>query len=119
MRLGLPSLRIAARAGASALIVACLAAPFAARAADDIVLTLQRVSEHCWFFRGETGAASAANKGFMMGRAVKDLEPFDAAYANTDWSRYDGLPAFAEANRINAWGTYLLLEQEALAAAKP
>jgi glyoxylase-like metal-dependent hydrolase (beta-lactamase superfamily II) len=54
-----------------------------------------------------------------MGRAVKELEPFDAAYANTDWSRFDGLPAFAEANRINAWGTYLLLEQEALAAAKP
>ena len=34
----------------------------------------------------------------------------------TDWSRYRDLPAFEPANRINAYGTYLLLEQEALTA---
>jgi glyoxylase-like metal-dependent hydrolase (beta-lactamase superfamily II) len=54
-----------------------------------------------------------------MGAAVKDLEPFDDAYAKTDWSRYRGLPAFEQANRINAYGTYLLMEQEILKGPKP
>ena len=49
-----------------------------------------------------------------MGRAVADLDSFDDAYARTDWSKYRGLPAFEQANRINAYGTYLLLEQDAL-----
>jgi glyoxylase-like metal-dependent hydrolase (beta-lactamase superfamily II) len=53
-----------------------------------------------------------------MGRAVADLAPFDDAYRGTDWSRFAHLPAFAEANRGNAYGTYLLLEQEALDAEK-
>ncbi len=52
-----------------------------------------------------------------MGAAVADLTPFDEAYATTDWSRFEKLPAFAQANRINAYGTYLLLEQETLEAA--
>lgn len=52
-----------------------------------------------------------------MGRAVKDFEPFDEAYAKTDWSRFAGLPAFEQANRVNAYGTYLQLEQEELAGA--
>jgi glyoxylase-like metal-dependent hydrolase (beta-lactamase superfamily II) len=50
----------------------------------------------------------------QMGRAVKDLTPFDEAYAKTDWSRYAGIPAFDPANRINAYGTYLLMEKESL-----
>jgi glyoxylase-like metal-dependent hydrolase (beta-lactamase superfamily II) len=54
-----------------------------------------------------------------MGRAVHDLEPFDEAYARTDWSRFRSLPAFDAANRINAYGTYLLMEQEELQGAKP
>jgi glyoxylase-like metal-dependent hydrolase (beta-lactamase superfamily II) len=49
-----------------------------------------------------------------MGRAVRELEPFDDAYARTDWSRFKDLPAFEAANRGNAYGTYLLLEQEEL-----
>ena len=49
-----------------------------------------------------------------MGRAVADLDSFDDAYARTDWSKFKGLPAFEQANRINAYGTYLLMEQEAL-----
>ena len=53
-----------------------------------------------------------------MGAAVKDLEPFDDAYAKTDWSRYKGLPAFEQANRTNAFGTYLLMEQEILKGTK-
>ena len=54
-----------------------------------------------------------------MGRAVDELASFDEAYARTDWSRYAALPAFEQANRVNAYGTYLRLEQEALASAKP
>jgi glyoxylase-like metal-dependent hydrolase (beta-lactamase superfamily II) len=49
-----------------------------------------------------------------MGRAVKEMLPFDEAYAAVDWSRYRGLPAFEPANRINAYGQYLLLERESL-----
>ncbi len=54
-----------------------------------------------------------------MGRAVRELEPFEDAYARTDWSRFQSLPAFEAANRINAYGTYLLLEEEELRSAKP
>ena len=54
-----------------------------------------------------------------MGKAVADLETFDEAYAKTDWTRFKGLPAFDNANRINAYGTYLLMEKEALAGGKP
>ncbi len=50
-----------------------------------------------------------------MGAAVRDLKSFDEAYAQTDWSRYAKLPAFEAANRINAYGTYLRMEQETLA----
>jgi hypothetical protein len=49
-----------------------------------------------------------------MGLAVKDFVPFDEAYAQTDWTRYAKLPAFKEANRANAYNTYLLMEREAL-----
>ncbi|HVN33632.1 MAG TPA: MBL fold metallo-hydrolase, partial [Casimicrobiaceae bacterium] len=54
----------------------------------------------------------------QMGRGVRDFVPFDEVYAKTDWSRFAGLPAFAEANRINAYGTYLQMEQEELEGAK-
>ncbi len=49
-----------------------------------------------------------------MGRAAREFLPFEDAYAQTDWSRFAGLPAFAAANRINAYGTYLRMEQEEL-----
>ena len=48
-----------------------------------------------------------------MGRAAADMEPFDDAYARTDWSRFQSLPLFGVANRINAYNTYLLMEQQA------
>ena len=54
-----------------------------------------------------------------MGRAVRDLEPFEAAYTKTDWTRFKSLPAFEQANRTNAYGTYLLLEEEELKGTKP
>lgn len=49
-----------------------------------------------------------------MGKAVEALTPFEEAYAATDWSRYAKLPAFEAANRVNAYGTYLLMEKEML-----
>jgi glyoxylase-like metal-dependent hydrolase (beta-lactamase superfamily II) len=46
-----------------------------------------------------------------MGAAAARMEPFDEAYARTDWSRFEALPLFKAANRMNAYNTYLLLEQ--------
>src|SRR6185436_8351211 len=37
----------------------------AAPPANDVVLTPQQISTHGWFFQGESGMASAQNKGFM------------------------------------------------------
>jgi glyoxylase-like metal-dependent hydrolase (beta-lactamase superfamily II) len=48
-----------------------------------------------------------------MGEAAANLEPFEDAYARTDWSKFAGLPLFRAANRINAYNTYLLMEQQA------
>lgn len=66
--------------------------------AKDLALT----REYLTFLRAE------------MGKAVADFVPFEEAYRRTDWSRYAGLPAFGAANRVNAYGTYLLLERESL-----
>jgi glyoxylase-like metal-dependent hydrolase (beta-lactamase superfamily II) len=46
-----------------------------------------------------------------MGEAARKLEPFEEAYARTDWSRYEKMPLFDAANRVNAFNTYLLMEQ--------
>lgn len=48
-----------------------------------------------------------------MGRAARNLEPFEDAYNATDWSRFEHLPLFRVANRMNAYNTYLLMEAEA------
>ena len=48
-----------------------------------------------------------------MGEAARTLEPFEEAYARADWSRFDKLPLFRAANRMNAYNTYLLMEQQA------
>nr|WP_323745922.1 MBL fold metallo-hydrolase [Diaphorobacter caeni] len=47
-----------------------------------------------------------------MAKAAENLDPFDDAYKATDWSRFEGYPLFKEANRMNAYNTYLLMEQE-------
>jgi glyoxylase-like metal-dependent hydrolase (beta-lactamase superfamily II) len=47
-----------------------------------------------------------------MGKAAANLEPFEEAYQATDWSQFEHLPLFRVANRMNAYNTYLLLEQE-------
>jgi glyoxylase-like metal-dependent hydrolase (beta-lactamase superfamily II) len=49
-----------------------------------------------------------------MGEAVENLTPFEEAYAAVDWSAFSGYPAFQAANRVNAYGTYLLMERESL-----
>ena len=46
-----------------------------------------------------------------MGEAARNMDPFEEAYARTDWSRFEKLPLFGAANRINAYNTYLLMEQ--------
>lgn len=51
----------------------------------------------------------------QMGAAVENFEPFDVTYAAIDWSEFEGLPAFAEANRRNAYQVYLSMEAELLA----
>ncbi|MBI3430823.1 MAG: MBL fold metallo-hydrolase [Hydrogenophilales bacterium] len=47
-----------------------------------------------------------------MGEAARNLVPFDEAYEKTDWSKYRDMPAFNEANRINAYDQYLRLEAD-------
>ena len=47
-----------------------------------------------------------------MSKAAANLDPFDEAYQNTDWSKFAGYPLFKEANRMNAYNTFLLMEQE-------
>jgi glyoxylase-like metal-dependent hydrolase (beta-lactamase superfamily II) len=47
-----------------------------------------------------------------MGAAATNLDPFEEAYAKADWSRFDRMPLFRAANRMNAYNTYLLMEQQ-------
>lgn len=49
-----------------------------------------------------------------MGDAVENMTDFETAYKNTDWSRFKDYPAFNEANRLNAFGQYLVMERESL-----
>jgi glyoxylase-like metal-dependent hydrolase (beta-lactamase superfamily II) len=48
----------------------------------------------------------------VMGEAAKNLEPWEGAYEAADWSRFEKLPLFRAANRMNAYNTYLLMEWE-------
>jgi glyoxylase-like metal-dependent hydrolase (beta-lactamase superfamily II) len=47
-----------------------------------------------------------------MGTAARNLDPFEDAYKAADWTRFEKLPLFRVANRMNAYNTYLLMEQE-------
>lgn len=47
-----------------------------------------------------------------MGEAAAAMTDFEAAYASTDWSAFEHLPLFRVANRMNAYNTYLLMEQQ-------
>ncbi|WP_342620014.1 MBL fold metallo-hydrolase [Rhodoferax sp. GW822-FHT02A01] len=47
-----------------------------------------------------------------MGEAARNLEPFEDAYARADWSAFEKMPLFRVANHMNAYNTYLLMEQQ-------
>lgn len=49
-----------------------------------------------------------------MSRALDEGLSFEEAYLRTDWSNFSNLPLFNYANRMNAFNTYLLMEQESL-----
>lgn len=49
-----------------------------------------------------------------MGQAVRDWVPFEEAYAQTDWSEYEDLPAFEASHKGNAYSVYLELERAEL-----
>lgn len=49
-----------------------------------------------------------------MGEAVAELKSFDEAYAETDWGDWRKLPAFREANRLNAYNVFLQMEKAML-----
>jgi hypothetical protein len=49
-----------------------------------------------------------------LGGAVEDMKSFDEAYADIDWSAWEKLPAFREANRLNAYNVFIQMEQSSL-----
>jgi glyoxylase-like metal-dependent hydrolase (beta-lactamase superfamily II) len=46
-----------------------------------------------------------------MAKAVENWTDFDAAYNETDWSKYKEMPAFTSNNRGNAYRVFLEMEQ--------
>jgi glyoxylase-like metal-dependent hydrolase (beta-lactamase superfamily II) len=46
-----------------------------------------------------------------MGKAVENWTDFDTAYAQTNWSNYQEIPAFSSNNRGNAYRVYLEMER--------
>jgi glyoxylase-like metal-dependent hydrolase (beta-lactamase superfamily II) len=52
----------------------------------------------------------------QLGAAVADLTSFDAAYAAIDWSEFEALPTFEQANRRNAYTVFLEMQNELLEA---
>ena len=49
----------------------------------------------------------------VMGQAAKNMDPFEDAYQAADWMKFEHLPLFRLANRMNAYNTYLQMEKEA------
>ncbi len=49
-----------------------------------------------------------------MSTAVEAWIEFEDAYEQTDWSRYENLPAFEASNKANAYRVYLEMEKAAL-----
>jgi glyoxylase-like metal-dependent hydrolase (beta-lactamase superfamily II) len=47
-----------------------------------------------------------------MRQAAQNMDSFDDAYANTDWSEYEGMPLFRSANKMNAYNVYLSIQAE-------
>lgn len=47
-----------------------------------------------------------------MTKSAIEMDPFEEAYQQTDWSEYDGMPLFRAANRMNAYNVYLSIQAE-------
>jgi len=50
----------------------------------------------------------------VMGAAIEELQDFESAYAEADWSEFEKLPAFRAAHRRNAYQVFLSMEAEAV-----
>jgi glyoxylase-like metal-dependent hydrolase (beta-lactamase superfamily II) len=49
-----------------------------------------------------------------MAEGVAELKSFEETYDDTDWGAWEKMPAFREANRLNAYNVFLQMEQELL-----
>jgi len=90
------------------------------------ILTRMEAQQMSALIPGHGAMASKPNKvvGLMrnylealrnqMSTAVEEMNSFDEAYAEADWSGFEDLPAFNEANRKNAYQVFLSLEAELL-----
>ena len=47
-----------------------------------------------------------------MSTAAINMDLFDAAYKQANWSEYEGMPLFKAANRMNAYNVYLSIQAE-------
>lgn len=47
-----------------------------------------------------------------MSAAAINMDPFEDAYKQADWSEYEGMPLFRAANRMNAYNVYLSIQAE-------
>jgi len=47
-----------------------------------------------------------------MTNAAVNMDPFEDAYQQADWSEYEGMPLFRAANRMNAYNVYLSIQAE-------
>ena len=47
-----------------------------------------------------------------MAKAAINMDPFEEAYQQTDWSEYEGMPLYRAANRMNAYNVYLSIQAE-------
>jgi len=47
-----------------------------------------------------------------MAKSAIDMDPFEDAYQQADWSEYEGMPLFRAANRMNAYNVYLSIQAE-------
>ena len=47
-----------------------------------------------------------------MSKAAINMDPFEDAYKQADWSEYAGMPLFRAANRMNAYNVYLSIQAE-------
>jgi len=88
----------------------------------DYLANLQPTPRYIIPGHGDMGTDVARSLSFTKGyleyvinamkTALQNMQPFDEAYNNTDWSKYEDMPAFDASNRGNAYRIYLELEPE-------